>query len=161
MYSIFQHRKTYIYLLLSIISMLAALIVSIPDNPPGIVLSFISSILLVIAFTHNFTSIKSYVILSVISVAGFAAAAVLHNFLEAGGKGTFIELISVFFFLVAIFICPAGFVVGIIGIVRKAFGKKEGQGVVCRLLFVVCCNHHTVHGNHNSFPLYPIFFRST
>lgn len=126
MNSIFRHRKTYIYLLLSIISMLAALMVSIPDNPPGIVLSFISSILLVLAFTHNFTSIKSYVILTIVSIAGFVVSAVLHNFLEVGGKGTSIELIGVFFFLVAIFICPAGLVVGILGILRKAFAKKGG-----------------------------------
>ena len=124
MNSIFLHKKTYIYLMLSIISMLAALMVSIPDNPPGIVLSFISSILLVLAFTHNFTTVKSYAILTISSIAGFVISAVLHNFLEVGGKGTFIELIGVFFFLVAIFICPAGLVVGIIGMLRKAFGKK-------------------------------------
>lgn len=129
MYSIFRRKTTYIYLLLSILSMLAALVVSISDNPPGIVLSFISSILLVLAFTHTLSNVKSYLILMLISLAGFVVAAILHNVFEAVGKGSFIEVIGVFFFLVAIFICPAGVVIGIGGMISRALRKVKEENI--------------------------------
>jgi len=109
--------------------MLAALVVSISDNPPGIVLSFISSILLVLAFTHTLSNVKSYLILMLISLAGFVVAAILHNVFEAVGKGSFIEVIGVFFFLVAIFICPAGVVIGIGGMISRALRKVKEENI--------------------------------
>lgn len=129
MYSIFRQKSTYVYLLLSILLMLAALIVSIPDNPPGILLSFLSSVFLVFAFTHTLSTVKSYLILLLISLAGFVVAAILHNVLEAVGKETFLEVIGVFFFLVAIFICPAGVVLGIGGMISRALGKVKEKNI--------------------------------
>ena len=129
MYSIFRQKSTYVYLLLSILSMLAALIVGISDNPPGILLCFMSSVLLVLAFTHNLNTVKSYLILLLISLAGFVVAAVLHNVFEALGKETFLGIIGVFFFLVAIFICPAGVIIGIGGMITRALGKVKEKPI--------------------------------
>ena len=125
MYSIFKQRKTHIYLLLGIISLAAAFIVSIPDNLPGILLSFLSSVLFILAFTHNWIKLKPYVILLVSSLVGFVVSIVLHNVLEALGKGTFLELIGVFFFILAIFLCPAGLIIGGIGSLIKLY--KSGD----------------------------------
>ena len=113
--NVLKQRQTYIYLLLSLISIVAAMIVSIPDNPPGIILSFIGSILFVLAFTHNWKKPKPYIILLISSVFGFVLFAALHNVFEVIGKGTFWEIIGGFFFLLAIFLCPAGIIIGIVG----------------------------------------------
>jgi hypothetical protein len=123
--NILKQKKTYIYLVLSAISMIAAMIVSISDNLPGIVLSFISSILFVFAFTHNWKQAKLYVILLISSVFGFVIFAVLHNVFEFIGKGTFWEAIGGFFFLLAIFLCPAGIIIGGIGSLIKLY--KSGD----------------------------------
>ena len=129
MYLILKQKRTYVYLLLSAISMIAAIIVSIPDNPPGIILSFISSILFVLAFTHNWKKPKPYIILIISSVLGFIIFAVLHNVFEVIGKGTFLELIGVFFFLLAIFICPASIIIGIVGSIVTAIKSEKKRNI--------------------------------
>ena len=125
MYLIFKQKRTYIYLLLSAISMVAAMIVSIPDNPPGIILSFMSSILFILAFTYNWKKPKPYILLLISSVFGFVLFAVLHNVFEVIGKGTFWEVIGAFFFLLAIFLCPAGIIIGIIGGIVTAIKSER------------------------------------
>ena len=125
MVSIFKQKRTYIFLILSIISIVAALIVSISDNPPGILLSFLSSVLFILAFTHNWQKVKFYVLLAVISLVGFIISIILSNVLEGIGKETFLEIIGVFLFLVAIFICPAGILIGIVGSLVQYFKRRE------------------------------------
>lgn len=120
-----KQRQTYIYLLLSVTSMLAALIVTIPDNPTGIILSFIASILFVLAFTLNWERPKPYIILLISSVIGFVLFAVLHNLFEAIGKEALWEVVGGFFFLLAIFICPAGTVIGIAGSIIKTIQSEK------------------------------------
>jgi len=132
MYAVFKKRKTYIYLVLSAISMIAAMIVSIPDNPPGIILSFMSSILFVLAFTHNWKKQKPYIILIISSVLGFVVFTVLHNVFEVIGKGTFWEIIGGSFFLLAIFLCPAGIIVGITGSIVTAI-KNERENTATNI----------------------------
>lgn len=129
---ILKQRKTYIYLMLSAISMIAALIVSISDNPPGIILSFMSSILFVLIFTHNWKKPKPYIILIISSVLGFVIFAVLHNVFEVIGKGTFWEVIGAFFFLLAIFLCPAGIIIGILGSIITAI-KNERENTATNI----------------------------
>ena len=123
MYSLFKQKSTYIYLILSIVLIVAALIVSIPDNPPGILLSFLSSVLFILAFTHNWDKAKPYVLLTVTSLVGFGISVILHNVFEGIGKGTFLEIIGAFFFLLAIFLCPAGLLIGIVGSLVQSFRK--------------------------------------
>ena len=119
MYAIFKQRKTYVYLLLGVISLAAAFVVSIPDNLPGILLAFLSSVLFILAFSHNWEKSKPYVMLLVSSLVGFVVSAVLHNVFEVVVKGTLLELIGVFFFILAIFLCPAGINIGGIGSLIK------------------------------------------
>ena len=124
--NILKQRQTYIYLSLSIISMVAAMIVSVPDNPPGIILSFMSSLLFIRAFTNNWKQPKSYIILIISSVFGFVFFAVLHNVFEVIGKGTLWEVMGGFFFLLAIFLSPAGIIIGIVGsIVTETKNEKK------------------------------------
>ena len=124
-----EHRKSFILIAFGILALIAALIVGISDNPPGIILLFISSILLVLAFTYNLKTTKSYLILLASSIIGFVLFAVLHNILEHFVDGTPWGFVAAFFFLVALFICPAGTLVGIVGtIVNLIKGRRATAG---------------------------------
>lgn len=134
MHNIFKQKKTYVYLIIGILLLVISIIVGISDNPPGIIISYIGFVFLVIAFTYNYQKTKSYVILLISSIIGFVLFAILHNVLEAIGKGTFLETIGVFFFLAGIFLCPAGILVGIFGIItglikRKKYSALDGSHV--------------------------------
>ena len=124
MASLIKQKSTYVYLAGSVIFIIVALIVGIDDNVPGIILLFISSILLVLAFTHNWNRPKPYVLLIIFSLVGFVVSAILHNVFEAiGGEGTFFGIVGALFFLVALILCPAGLLMGIIGSIIKSFSK--------------------------------------
>jgi hypothetical protein len=127
MASLFRQKSTYVYLAGSVIFIIIALIVGIDDNLPGIILLFISSILLVLAFTHNWKR-KSYILLIVFSLAGFVVSVILHNIFEtSGGEVTFLGILSALFFLVAIFLCPVCLLIGIIGSIMKSLKKTEAK----------------------------------
>ena len=123
MHSIFKQKRTYIFLILSIITIIAALIVSISDNPPGIILSYLSSLFLIVAFTHNWAKAKPYILLAVASLMGFVISAILSNVFEVIGKDTFLGIIGAFFFILAIFLCPTGLLIGIVGSLVQSFKK--------------------------------------
>ena len=123
--NILKQKQTYTYLLLSVLAIAAAMIVSIPDNLPGIILSCIGSILFVLTFTYSWKKPKPYIILLVSSVFGFVLFAVLHNVFEVIGKGTFWEIIGGLFFLIAIFLCPAGIILGIVGSIVTAIKVEK------------------------------------
>ena len=126
MNTIFKEKSTYVYLTVSIILIFVALIIGIDDNPPGIIVFFLGSIVLVVAFTHNWKKAGSYLLLGVISMAGFAVSVLLHNVFETiGGEGTILGLVGAMFFLIALFICPACLVVGIVGSIVKALKKVD------------------------------------
>lgn len=100
----------------------AALLVGIADNPPGLLLAFLSSICVVRALTLGWRHPRRHFHLFVGSFLAFAAAAVLHNVFEAAASVAEApalqaagEALGVAFFLVAIFLCPAGIVVGAVG----------------------------------------------
>ena len=126
MVPLIKQKSSYVYLAGSVIFIIVALIVGIDDNVPGIILLFISSILLVLAFTHNWNRPKPYVLLIIFSLVGFVVSTILHNVFEAiGGERTFFGIVGALFFLVALFLCPAGLLMGIIGSIIKSFNKTK------------------------------------
>jgi len=126
MTTILKQKGTYVYLSLSIILIIAALIVGIDDNPPGIILFYLGSVLFILAFTHNWKRAKPYLFLVLFSILGLVISATLHNVLEAvGGEGTILGIIGVAFFLIALLICPACLLVGIVGSIVKSIRKAE------------------------------------
>jgi hypothetical protein len=95
----------------------AALVVGISDNPPGLLLAFLSSIAAVLAFALTLRTKRHFELLLLLSLLFFVAAAVLHNVFEAAASvagsawfKTVGEAVGVAFFLAAIFLCPAGIV---------------------------------------------------
>ena len=107
-----------------------ALVVGISDNPPGILLAFLSSIAVVTAFAVGLRTKRQFEILLLGSLLFFVGTAILHNVFEAAASVAGAawlravgEAVGVIFFLVAIFLCPAGIVVGLIGLIVKAWRR--------------------------------------
>lgn len=122
--SILKQKKTYVFLSLSILSIIMAITIGIDDNPPGIALCFIGSILFILALTYYWNRAKHFLLLAVFSLVGLVISVTLHNmFVEVGGEGHFLGAIGVVFFLIAIFICPAVLLVGIVGSIVKSLRK--------------------------------------
>lgn len=113
--------------------MIAANIVGIADNPPGIILAFISICAIILAFVHHWTKLKKFLILLISSVVGFPVFAVLHNLfygLATMAKDIIVvkqilEILDVSSFLIAIFLCPVGILVGATGSIILAIKNKK------------------------------------
>ncbi|RPI01319.1 MAG: hypothetical protein EHM72_06755 [Calditrichaeota bacterium] len=131
-----NRKRTLILLVLCSLSAIAAAIVGISDNPPGIVLAYLSAFLFILAFVHPWKSAKPYRYLILASFLGFVITALLHNVFEAVAgtieatpffKGLF-EFLGVFFFMLALLLCPPAFVVGIVG-AMVARNRKQNRPV--------------------------------
>ncbi len=118
------------------VSLLAAFIVGISDNPPGLALCYLATVSLFLAFVHTWRKVKYFLILLGSSVIGFAVFAVLHNVFYALAEissgivalNQVLKFLDAASFLVAIFVCPAGLLIGAIGSVVMAvayFKKKQ------------------------------------
>lgn len=105
------------------VSLLAAFIVGISDNPPGLALCYLAIVSLILAFVHGWRKVKYFLILLGGSVIGFAVFAVLHNVFYALAEissdivvlSQMLKFLDAASFLVAIFVCPAGLLIGVIG----------------------------------------------
>jgi hypothetical protein len=116
-------------------SLIAAFIVGISGNPPGISLCCISAGNLILAFVHTWRKTWKFLVLLVASLIGFAVFTVLHNvfyglaeltseFVVLSHSLKFLHAVS---FLVAIFVCPVGLLVGTVGgmVMAVAHFKKR------------------------------------
>jgi len=107
-----QRRRTLLFLVICGALAVAAGIIGTTDNLVGSSLVWLSAIALVLAFVHPWRTSRRFLLLIGASVLGFVVFAVLSAVMEnAGVVGGGV------FFLLALFLCPAGFLVGIIGAV--------------------------------------------
>jgi len=104
------------------VTLAGGLIVGISDNPPGIALVYGGIICLVLAAVCRWRRPKSFLLLFAFSAAGFIVFAVLHNVFYAVGESvdiswvqSLMEALHVGAFLIALLLCPAGIVVGLVG----------------------------------------------
>jgi hypothetical protein len=110
------------------VSLIAAFIVGISDNPPGLALCYLANFSLILAFVHIWRKVKYFLILLGASVVGFVVFAILHNLLYGLAQissdivvlSRALDFLSAVSFLVAIFTCMAGFLIGAIGSVVMA-----------------------------------------
>lgn len=100
----------------------AGLIVGISDNPPGIALVYGGIICLILAAVCRWRRPKSFFLLFVLSALGFIVFVILHNVFYAIGEYTdmswlksLMEGLHVGAFLIALLLCPAGVLVGLVG----------------------------------------------
>jgi membrane associated rhomboid family serine protease len=118
-----QRRRTLLYLVICGALASAAGVVGIDDDLPAQSLAWLAAIALVLAFIHPWRTPKRFLLLIGASVLGFVVFAVLSSLMEnAGVFGGGV------FFLLALFLCPAGLLVGIIGAVGTfAASRREHQ----------------------------------
>ena len=113
-------RITLILLFIGCLLIAVAAIIGIPDNLPGILLCYAGVASVIYAFIHHWKENKRFVKLLVASIIGFIVFAILHNVLES----TRLEIIGAGFFLIAIFVCPVTFLIGLVGILTTGGNKK-------------------------------------
>jgi hypothetical protein len=102
---------------------IAAGIVGISDNPPGIFLALLAAASFVLAFVHPWRTARQFRLFLYASALGFVIFAILHNVCEAlagklaaaGVLQVVLGGISVTAFLLAILVCPPAIVVGAVG----------------------------------------------
>jgi len=104
------------------VALAGALLVGISDNPPGLALIYGAAICLILAAVCRWRRPKSFLLLFALSGLGFVVFAILHNVLYAIGEYTdmswlksLMEGLHVGAFLIALLVCPAGVVVGLVG----------------------------------------------
>jgi hypothetical protein len=114
---------------------IAAIVIGIDDNPPGLLLAFLSAIAFVLAFVHPWRASKQFLYLIFASLLGFIVGAILHNVLDflaykSGGSGLvpgLLNFISTAFFLVAVLLSPPAFLVGVTGAVVMYVRERRSQ----------------------------------
>ena len=118
-----KQKKVFIVAGIFCALVISAIVIGVSDNIPGIVLCYLATIVLVVALTHTWRKTKRFLILLVASVIGFFVFAVLHNAFYAltiltnhfAALSHLMEALHVVFFIIAIFLCPATFLVGAVG----------------------------------------------
>lgn len=109
----------------------AALVIGIGDNPPGLVLVYLAISTWIVAFAHRWRRVKSFLILLAASLVGFPLSVVLHNVFyalaevasEFVGLSQALGFLEVVFFLIALFVCPPGVLIGAVGSVVLALSR--------------------------------------
>lgn len=131
-----SNRKImFTFLGLTCIFLTSAFIIGIPENPPGLVLFFLGVTSFILAFVHYWRKREQYVILLLASGIGFPVFVILHNLCYGLGKRSadiialsqIFEFLHVLFFLIAIFICPPGILIGAVGGIVMYFKNKDKE----------------------------------
>ena len=102
---------------------ISAIVIGVSDNIPGIVLCYLAAIVLAVASTHTWRKTKRFLILLAASVIAFFLFVILHNAFYAltiltnhiAALSHLMEAFHVVFFIIAVFLCPATFLVGVVG----------------------------------------------
>ncbi len=128
-------KVTLVWLMVFCVLLATGFIVGISGNMPGLLLCYLATCAIILAFVHSWRSVKYFFILLGMSLVGFFVFVVLHNVLYALGKmaadinilGQLLDFFHAVFFLIAILVCPAGFLVGVVGsvVTMIAYFKKK------------------------------------
>lgn len=124
--------RTLILLAICGLSAIAAAVVGIDDNPPGILLAFLAATAFVLAFVHPWRTSRQFRHLLYASALGFVVFGLLHIVCEAiasngGGLGLVQDLLNgagAVFFLIAVLVCPPGMLVGAVGAVVMSIRNR-------------------------------------
>ncbi len=113
--------------------LIAALIVGISGNLPGLTLCYVAAVSIVLAFAHSWRRVKYFFILLSASLVGFFVFVVLHNVFYGLGQmaadinvlGQLLDFFHAVFFIIATLVCPAGFLVGVVGSIATTIAYFE------------------------------------
>ena len=130
-----HNRKTTL-ILLAICGLLAiaAVLVGIDDNPPGVLLAFLSATAFVLAFVHPWRTAKKFMFLLLASVLGFVLYIILNIILDTAAQnpataGAFQDLlqspvVDALSIIIAM-LCAAAFIVGAVGSVAMFIRSRR------------------------------------
>jgi uncharacterized membrane protein (UPF0136 family) len=116
---------------------ISAIVVGVSDNIPGIVLCYAATVVLVVASTRTWRKTKRFLILVLTSVIGFFIFVFLHNAFYAltiltthiAALSHLMEAFHVIFFIIAVFLCPTTFLVGVVGSIVCAIMERRRQAI--------------------------------
>jgi uncharacterized membrane protein (UPF0136 family) len=116
---------------------ISAIVVGVSDNIPGIVLCYAATVVLVVASTRTWRKTKRFLILVLTSVIGFFIFVFLHNAFYAltiltthiAALSHLMEAFHVIFFIIAVFLCPTTFLVGVVGSIVCAIMERRKQAI--------------------------------
>jgi len=116
---------------------ISAILVGVSDNMPGIVLCYLAAITVIVAVTRTWKRTRMFLILLGASVGGFIVFVVLHNLFYAltiltshiTALSHVMEVFHVAFFIIAVFLCPAAFLVGVVGSIVLAIKGRRRQAM--------------------------------
>ncbi|MBU1699544.1 MAG: hypothetical protein KJ970_13430 [Candidatus Eisenbacteria bacterium] len=119
---------TFVFLAICCASVVAAGVVGISDNLPGILLAFGGAAALILAFVHPWRTARQFRLLLLVSVISFVVLAVLHNVFEAvagmteivGAIKILLQGLSIAAFLLAVLVCPPAIMVSAVGSIVMA-----------------------------------------
>ncbi len=122
-----------IFFAIGVILAVAALIPGLIPKPLAMVLAVLSAIALILVFVHPWRASREFLRLLLYSVIGLVVSAIFSNVFEAiapnvGSSGLVFKLLNGMggiFFIIAILICPAGMLVGIIGAIIMAISGRR------------------------------------
>lgn len=112
---------------LSCVLLVIAFFIGISDNIPGIVLVYLAVAVLFVALVRNWRESKKFLILMGASLVGFFVFVLLHNALYGLIYVLMLgrpELDESFFFILAVIVCPVGFLVGLAGSIALLVTRK-------------------------------------
>ena len=120
-----DRTRTFILLAACGAAGIAAALIGIDDNPPGIFLALAAAVAFVLAFVHPWRTPKQFGRLLLASGLGVLLFAVLHNVLEAlagtaediAALQDLLDGLAVAAFLLATLLCPAAILVSVVAFV--------------------------------------------
>ncbi len=130
-HSPFRDRTCVISLVSATGFMAVALALGIADNPPGILFLFASILALVLAMVNRWRTVRPFLKMTWVSLAGFSVLVVLHNLLHGlaemvpGWLHPLVDALSAATFLLAVILMPVTFFAGLMGMVLVSFTKRE------------------------------------
>lgn len=123
--------RTLIFLAVCILLSVAAAVVGIDDNPPGLLLGFLATVAFFLIFVHPWRKAKQFLRLFFASIAGlilFGALTACIDILTAnlGDTGLLPSILHAFgaVILFLAMLCPAGLLVGAIGALVMAIRNR-------------------------------------
>jgi len=126
--------KTFILLVICGLLAIAATVVGIDDNPPGILLAFLAATAFVLAFVHPWRTARKFMLLLLASVLGFVLFVILNIIFDSvaqdpatsGALKNLIESPAMNALnLIIVMLSPAAFIVGAVGSVAMFIHSRR------------------------------------
>jgi uncharacterized membrane protein (UPF0136 family) len=129
-----NRNKTFILLAICALLAIASAVVGIDDNPPGILLAFLSATAFVLAFVHPWRTARKFMFLILASLLGFVLYIILNIILDTAAQNPAATsalqdllnspIVNALSIIIAM-ICAAAIIVGAVGSVAMFIRNRR------------------------------------